>query len=111
MNYQNKRDLPGCGDCLRPEPVDHDAAIESIASTLYDAHMHSESWVNEAQGELTDAEYKAINLAIIDGDDMQAGYLMRLAVMRVTKEYCDKEAALRYRKLHRADLRDLGVAA
>lgn len=106
MNYQHHHDLPGYGDVLRPHGVDHDAAIAAIASVLFDECMASESFVGEIQGFLSDGEYTAINRAIIDGDDMEAGRQLRLGVIRATREYSAKEAEMRYRKVRRADLRD-----
>lgn len=111
MLIESWKNCPGPGDCSPTDEADHDATRAAIADVLFAQWMASESMVNDIQGTLNDAEYAAINAELmadaLDEDDAELGRVLRQSVKRAMRAAAQTEAALRYRKIHRADLRDL----
>lgn len=105
MNYAQARDLPGTGDCFRPVDPDYDAMIEMAKNILISRWLYDTEQIVDAQSALSDDEYRRINVAIIVGDDTEAGRTLRLGVHRVISERAAEEARKNFRRILR-DLED-----
>lgn len=110
-NWQHIGDAPLPPDNSVRE-ASRDEAHAILVEIITDERMVSAAWVSDAQGDFSDAEYRAIDSAIVSGDAMQVGTLTMAAVRASIRRGAVIEADLRLDALECEDASDYmsGVA-